>query len=172
MAQSSGQNSLVTLATLLVLGAIAGHVTLNLGGDIPALPRLTMPTRPPVDPAFDQRIASLFDQPDGKTLLVLEETQSPFFTRYFTPPKQAPKPKKIPVKKLKITYQGFYTTSSDDQKAFIVVDEQFKSVRVGEPIAAGLMLLSLDRGKIEIGNTNVPPKSIAFRETTTIEIQE
>jgi hypothetical protein len=172
MSPSAGQNSLITLATLLILGGILTDVTLNLGGDIPALPRLTTQARPTVDSTFDKRIETFFAPQSLDNFLESKPDQSPFFTHHFKTPPKPPAPKKTQSKKFKITFQGFYTTSSEDQKAFIMVDDQFKSVRVGEKVVADLLLLSLERSKIEIGPKTGKPKSIAFRQTATIEIPE
>ncbi|MDA7510990.1 hypothetical protein N8766_04460 [bacterium] len=172
MSPSAGQNTLITLLTLFVLGGILTDVTLKLGGDIPALPRLTTQSRPNVDSTFDKRIETLFEPQSSNDFLESKPDQSPFFTHYFKTPPKPPPPKKAQTRKFKITFQGFYTTSTEDQKAFIMVDDQFKSVRVGEKVVEDLFLLSLERSKIEIGPEIGAPKSIGFRQTSTIEIPE
>lgn len=172
MSPSAGQNSLITLLTVVILGGIMTDVAFKLGGDIPALPRLTMQARPNVDSTFGKRIETLFEPQPSNELLDPKPSQSPFFTQYYKAPPQPPPPKKPQTKKLKITFQGFYTPSSEDQKAFIMINDQFKSVSVGEVVIANLYLLSLEKNKIEIGAQKGTPKSIAFRQTTTIEIPE
>ena len=158
--------------TLVILGAILTDLALKLGGDIPALPRLSTQTRPNVDTIFDQRIESLFETPPLEELLDSKTDRSLFFTQHFKTPPKPPAPKKPQIKKYNITFQGFYTTSSEEQKAFLMVNDQFKSVRVGEIVVADLRLLSLERSKIEIGPSRTELRDIAFRQTTTIEIPE
>ncbi len=170
MSSRLGQNSFVTLIALILMGAILSDVVINLGGDIPQLPRLTVLERPQLSPSFDTRIEALFTRPQSKALISSEPSHSPFFTRFFEPPKKIPPPKKPKTAKYKITFQGLYETSSEKQKIFLMVNDQFKSVLPGETIAADLILLRVERNSIEIGRTNTTPTNIGFRQTTTIEI--
>lgn len=172
MPGTPSQNALVTLTAFAVLGAILLDAALHLGGDIPALPKLSTQARPPVDTQFDRRIQSLFSLPTNQFEETTQPDHSPFYTTQFLPPKKAPPPKKKATKKYEITFQGIYKTSSDEQKAFIVLANKFHAVREGNPIVDDLVLLSLDRRQIEIGKSDGPTVKIPFRETRTLEISE
>ena len=172
MSSSASQNTVVTLVTLgLLIGTLADAL-FHLGGEIPPVPKLSTRNRPTADPQFDLRIQALFRTPPP--LALAPATQSPFFTRYFAPPpkKETPKPVKKPTKKYQITYQGFYKTSSDDHKAFLLVDGAFRSIRVGEEIVDGLILMSLNRDEIEIGPPPLTQAQIGFRQAQTLEISQ
>ncbi len=169
MHSTLGHSSAVTLLTVLVMGAILADVVFKLGGDIPPLPRLTVPARPNLDPQFDSRIGTLFDSSISKRLLEQSE-RSPFFTLHFRPPKKPAPPKKPQTKKHRITFQGTFTTSTGEEKAFLLIDDQFKSVRLNDPVISDLKLKNLDSDKIVIGNDNETTTTIRFRSTATVEI--
>ena len=170
------QNSIVTLVTLFLLTAIITDVSIKLGGDIPALPPLTTKARPTIDSQASRRIESLFDRLPIEKLTEASPNDSAFFTRYFepapAPPKPPPPPPKPKTKKYQITFQGFYTTSAEDQKAFILINDTFKSLRVGETVIDDLILMELDKTAVMIGNAEIAPKRIEFQKTGTLEIPE
>lgn len=170
------QNSMVTLATLFLLTAIITDVSIKLGGDIPALPPLTMQSRPTADSQARRRIESLFDRLPIEKLTEASPTDSAFFTRHFEPlpepPKPLPPPPKPKTKEYQITFQGFYTTSNEDQKAFIMINDTFKSLRVGETVIDDLILMELDQASVLIGNAEITPQKIEFQKTGTLEIPE
>ncbi len=171
MQSSLGHSSAVTLLSVIVMGVILGDVLFKLGGDIPALPRLTVPARPHLDEQFDARIDTLFASSVAQERAV-PGGDSPFYTLHFQPPKKPAPPKKAKTKTHKIVYQGVFTSSNDQDKAFLLIDDTFKSVRIGDIVISDLKLKSLDGKKIEIGNDDGPTATIRFRETSTVEIPE
>lgn len=110
-----------------------------------------------------RNIKSLFHPFVEKTF---DTSPSPFYTRYFQPPS----PEKS--RKHQITFQGFYESSSEAQKAFLLVDDDFRSVRVGETIVAGFILLSLNSDGIEIGTSEADKQCIGFQKTAVIETSQ
>ena len=171
MQSTLGHSSAVTFLSVILMGGVLGDVVLKLGGDMPPLPRLTVPVRPNLDDQFDSRIDTLFDLSIAKKLTTGPEG-SPFFTLHFQPPKKPAPVKKPKTKKYNITFQGVFTNSDEQDKAFLMIDNAFKSVRVGDPVIRDLILKSLDGEKIEIGNDQKSVSTIRFRESATVEIPE
>ena len=172
---SRGQRPTVTVITLLLLTGIILDISMNLGGDMPSLPKLSAHVRPEVDASFDERIRSLFTRHSFDREKFQTDQSSPFYTKQFIPPKKAPPPKPKPkpkTKKFVITFQGYYTTSNEDQKAFVVVDGDFKSLRVGQKIVDEIALLSLTPSEIEVGADEDTRTKIKFRATQTLEVLE
>lgn len=170
-----GQRPIVTVVTLLLLTGIIVDISMNLGGDMPTLPNLSAQVRPEVDASFDDRIRSLFTRSAFDHEKFRSDQSSPFYTKHFIPPKKAPPPKPKPkpkTKKYGITFQGYYTTSNEDQKAFLVVDGDFKSLRVGQRIVDEIVLLSLTPSEIEVGAKDKQRTKIKFRATQTLEVLE
>ncbi len=164
------QNTLITVLALVILSSVIAGVAFGMGGDIPALPRLAMQGPPPTDAAFQSRIRSIFKPLTPETLSQATETDSPYFTKTFAPPPKAPPKAKPKTKKVTITFQGFYNSVKQSQKAFLLIDGNFRACRVGDTVTADLKLISLDANTIRVGRSEEDATEIAFRKSQAVEI--
>ena len=162
-------NTLTTVIALFLFLGVSIMIALNLGGDVPTLPKLNVAPQSQDQDQFNRRIQALFEN-SPTNLLAQSVDSSPFFTRQFVA-EEKPKPEpKRSERKVKFTLKGFF-----GEKAILQIDDQEPDFySVGDQLTAEVRLLDLnvEQDTVEVGSSESNRKVIKFGESQVVAIPQ
>jgi hypothetical protein len=112
----------------------------RLGGKAPDLRENQLTSLPARSLLPTERLEPLFSANQWPTLLANTNLLNPFITRYFVPaPTPAPAPPST-MRKVEVTYPGFYQTAESPKHAFLKVAETLVNAPIGAPVVTNLFV--------------------------------
>lgn len=156
--------AIVALVVVLLLG--------DFGGEMPALPRFTPPASVASFGPTDNRLGQLFAPAALSEVAPATNLLAPFITAYFQPPPPPPPPpadiKKT--RKVTLTYNGFFETSSGEKRAYVLVGETSNLLPLGAPVISDLMISNIQRTQLTLRRAVTQEVAVPFRGSTVVEI--
>lgn len=160
----AGVVAIVVLVVVLLLS--------DFGGELPALPRFVPPTTIGSFGPTDNRLGQLFAPAALAVVAPATNLPAPFVTAYFQPPPPPPPPppdiKKT--RKVTLTYNGFFETSSGEKRAYVLVGGASSLLTLGAPVVSDLMISNIQRTQLTLRRAITQEVTVPFRGSTEVEI--
>jgi hypothetical protein len=153
--------SALMLAALVLLVAVTG---LNLGGGMPALPRLPGGEQPRWDWLEANRLAGWFSVSNAARFSATADGVNPFFTDYFKPP--APPQ----TKKVQVGYLGSFTSSRGERHAFVQLGEQTLVLTNGANVVADYYIREIEISSLILTNAAGQTNRVEFRSQAALQV--
>jgi len=157
---------LVALALLLLV-----LVVRDLGGELPTLPRFVPSATVGTVGPTDSRLVQLFAPAALTAVAPATNLPPPFTTAYFQPPPPPPpNPNVKKTRKVTLTYNGFFETSTGEKRAYVVVGGAMAMLPLGAPVISDLMLSNIQRAQLTLRRAVTQEVVVPFRGSTEIEV--
>ena len=157
--------------------AIAGLLVVLLlgtfGGELPVLPRFVPPATVGSFGPTDNRLAQLFAPAALAVVSPITNLPAPFITAFIQPPPPKPPPPEPEVKKTRkvtLTYNGYFETSTGEKRAYVVVGGVTSLLPLGAPVISDLMISNIQRLELTLKRAITQEVAVPFRGSKEVEI--
>lgn len=163
-------------ATATAVFAIAGLVLIlllrDVGGELPALPQFVPATAPGNLGPTNGHLAKMFTPAALATVAPAANLPTPFVTAFFQPPPPPPPPdpKIKKTRKVALTYNGFFETSTGEKRAYLLVGGAMAMLPTGAPVISDLMISNIQRLQLTLVRGSTQEVAVPFRGSTEVEV--
>jgi len=133
------------------LWALLGLVILKLGGKTPDFRDSDSLSAPPQSLAPVARLGSLFAASQWPNFAASAEGSSPFFTKYFVPV-PSPVPPAPTMRKIEVTYQGYFEAEGSPKTAIVKLADIFVVVPIGAAVATNFYVADANMQSLTLTN--------------------
>jgi hypothetical protein len=157
------------LGVHIFLWALLGLVILKLGGKTPDFHDSDSVSTPPQTLAPIARLSSLFASSQWPNPAPVTEGASPFFTKYFVPvPSPVPPPPTM--RKIEVTYQGYFEAEGGPRSAILKVADLYVVVPIGSAVATNFYVAEATLQSLTLTNPAAQPTLLPLNAKKEIEV--
>lgn len=117
----------------------------------------------------NSRLADLFTPAALAASALATNLPPPFATTFFQPPPPKPAPAKK-TRKVTLTYNGFFETSSGEKRAYVMVGGALAMLPPGAPVVSDLMISNIQRAELTLMRAGTQAVTVPFRGSQEVEI--
>jgi hypothetical protein len=160
------------MAVLVTFGSIALAIAglRSVPDRIPELDPIPEDQGPVLDFVAPEKVQAWFSPEELARPVVQEDSENPFFTRYFEPPPQPKPPPPATTRQASLLFQGMIRSSRERPYAFIVADGKTHILTNGAPLIADLAVARIELEQVVLTNVNGGTNILTFRKPAQITV--